>query len=124
MFDGYCSNLRNIVDPNKAKFNNMKSHDCHVFMETLLSIAFDALPDDVLKSLIEMSQFFKNLCSTTLLEDMLEKMDRNIVIILCKLEIIFPPGFFNVMEHLPVHLAEDAQLGGPIQYRWMYLFKR
>ena len=66
MLDGYCSNLRNIVDPNKAKFNNMKSHDCHVFMETLLPIAFGALLDDVLKPLIDLSQFFKNWCSTTL----------------------------------------------------------
>ena len=28
MLDGYCSNLRNIMDPSEAKFNNMKSHDC------------------------------------------------------------------------------------------------
>ena len=71
MRDGYCANLRNIVGLNEAKFNNMKNHDSHVFMETLLPIAFDALPDDVLKSLIELSQFFKNLCSTTLWEDVL-----------------------------------------------------
>jgi len=114
MPDGYCSNLRNSVDPNEAKFNNMKSSDCHVFMETLLSIAFGAFPDDVLKPLIEISQFFKNLCSTTLREDMLEEMRRNIVIILCKLETIFPPDIFNVMEHLLVHLAEETQLSGPV----------
>jgi len=63
MPDGYCSNLRNIVDPNEAKFNNMKSHNCYVFMETLLLIAFGVLLDDVLKPLVEISQFFKNLCS-------------------------------------------------------------
>ena len=68
----------------------------------------------MLKPLIEISQFFKNLCSTTLREDMLEELHRNIVITLCKLETIFPPGFFNVMEHLPAHLAEEAQLGGPV----------
>ena len=78
MPDGYCSNLKNIVDPNETKFNNMKSYDCHVFMQTLLPIAFGALPDDVLKPLIEISKFFKNLCSTTLREDMLEEMHRNI----------------------------------------------
>ena len=66
MLDEYCSNLRNIVDPNEVKFNNMKIHDCHVFMETLLPITFGALPDDVLKPFIEISQFFKNLYSTTL----------------------------------------------------------
>ncbi|GKF78611.1 hypothetical protein Tco_0234179, partial [Tanacetum coccineum] len=25
------------------------------------------------------------------------------------------------MEHLPIHLAEEALLVGPVQYRWMYL---
>ena len=28
------------------------------------------------------------------------------------------------MEHLPVHLAYEAYLGGPVQYRWMYPFER
>jgi len=50
-------------------------------------------------------------------------MHQNIAITLCKLEMIFPPGFFNVMEHLPVHLEEEAQLGGSVQYRWTYPFE-
>jgi len=53
--DGQCSNLRNIVDLNDAKFNHVESHDCHVFMETLLPIAFGALPNDVLKLPTEIS---------------------------------------------------------------------
>ena len=104
------------MDPNEAMFNNMKSYYCHVFMETLLLIALRTFPDDVLKRLIEISQFFKNLCSTTLREDVPEEMHRNIVITLCKLETIFPSRFFNVMEHLLVHLAEEARLGGHAQY--------
>lgn len=43
---------------------------------------------------------------------------------LCNLEKIFPPAFFDVMEHLPVHLPDEALLGGPVQYRWMYPFER
>jgi hypothetical protein len=34
-----------------------------------------------------------------------------------RLEMIFPPGFFDIMMHLPVHLAEEAKLGGPVCYR-------
>ncbi|BAT73831.1 hypothetical protein VIGAN_02141300 [Vigna angularis var. angularis] len=51
-------------------------------------------------------------------------MDENIPIILCKLERIFPPAFFDSMEHIPIHLAYEAWLGGPVQYRWMYPFER
>ncbi|CAL5197365.1 unnamed protein product [Lathyrus oleraceus] len=28
------------------------------------------------------------------------------------------------MEHLPIHLPNEAILDGPVQYRWMYPFKR
>lgn len=28
------------------------------------------------------------------------------------------------MEHLPVHLPDEAALGGPVQYKWMYVFER
>ncbi|KAJ9549585.1 hypothetical protein OSB04_022128 [Centaurea solstitialis] len=35
-----------------------------------------------------------------------------------------PPGFFDSMEHLVVHLAREALVGGPVQYRWMYLYER
>ena len=44
--------------------------------------------------------------------------------ILCNLEKIFPPSFFDVMEHLPIHLSYEAKLGGPVHYRWMYPFER
>jgi len=43
MPDGYSSFMVNCVDVDGAKLPNLKSHNCHVFMENLLSIAFDAL---------------------------------------------------------------------------------
>nr|GEV86446.1 hypothetical protein [Tanacetum cinerariifolium] len=51
-------------------------------------------------------------------------MERNIMVTMCKLEKILPPGFFNHMEHLLVHLSYEARVDGPEQYRWMYPFER
>jgi len=51
-------------------------------------------------------------------------MKNNIPALLCKLEQIFPPSFFNSMEHLPVHLPYEVRVDGPVQYRWMYPFER
>ncbi|GJX46423.1 protein kinase, ATP binding site-containing protein [Tanacetum coccineum] len=34
--------------------------------------------------------------------------------ILCELERIYPPAFFDIMIHLPIHLALEALEGGPI----------
>jgi hypothetical protein len=42
--------------------------------------------------------------------DDLEKMAP---VLLCKLEKIFPPGFFLAMQHLILHLLYEAQMGGP-----------
>ncbi|KAK8921612.1 hypothetical protein KSP39_PZI020469 [Platanthera zijinensis] len=123
--DGYASNLGRCVNLEDYSMHGMKSHDCHIFMERLFPLAFrDLLPEVVWNGLTELSQFFRDLCSTTLYESDMKKMEENIVVILCKLEKIFPPAFFDSMEHLPIHLAYEARVGGPVQYRWMYPFER
>ncbi|XP_057439916.1 uncharacterized protein LOC130731673 [Lotus japonicus] len=124
MPDGYASNLSRCVNIREGNFIGMKSHDCHIFMERLLPIAFSALPLQVWKPIAELSKYFKDLCSSTLQLSDLLLMEQNIIITTCKLERIFPPGFFNSMEHLHIHLAYEAIAGGPIQYRWMYPFER
>nr|XP_027186018.1 uncharacterized protein LOC113784049 [Cicer arietinum] len=108
MPDGYASNLARCTD----------------VMECLLPFAFSSLPDHVRKPLTELSQFFKGLCINTLRHDELVKLGENIPFIICKLERIFPPGFFDSMEYLPIHLPYEAKLGGPVQYRLMYPFER
>ena len=115
--NGYSSNFSNKVDPSSARLQNMESHDHHVFLEVLLPIAFSALPDEVLEPLSALSDFFKNLCANKLCEDILMKMHHTIPIILCKLETIFPPVFWNVMKHVPVHFSTKSILGwaNPLQ---------
>lgn len=54
----------------------------------------------------------------------LVKLEENIILILCKLEKIFPPAFFDVMVHLAIHLPREVKLGGPVHYRWMYPIER
>lgn len=123
--DGYASNIARCVNEKERRLYGVKSHDCHIFMQRLLPIAFrDILPKSVWEAISELSVFFKGLCSTVLYKDHVEQLEKNIVEILCKLEKIFPPAFFGCMEHLPVHLAYEAKVGGPLQYRWMYPFER
>ena len=122
--DEYASNLGRCVDLKQGKMHGMKSHDCHVFMQRLLPIAFDSLPKAIWKPLVELSHFFRELTSTRLNIEKLKVMENNIPVLLCKLEQIFPPGFFDSMEHLPIHLPYEARVGGPVQYRWMYPFER
>ncbi|KAJ8770996.1 hypothetical protein K2173_023321 [Erythroxylum novogranatense] len=123
--NGYVSNLARCVDLRKYKLFGMKSHDCHVFMQRLIPIAFrECLPSKVWEAITELSLFFKSLTSIEINIGEMEKLEHEIPVILCKLEGIFPPSFFDCMEHLPVHLPHEAKLVGPVQYRWMYPFER
>jgi hypothetical protein len=55
---------------------------------------------------------------------MMEKLEEEIPMLLCKLEKIFPPGWFNLMQQLLVHLSYEVKIGDPQQYRWMYHIER
>ena len=123
--DGYASNISRCVKEAQCKVSSMKSHDCHVFIQRLISVAFRPyLPRPLWEALTEFSVFFRDICATNLNVNHLELMQRNIIEILCKLEKIFPPSFFDSMEHLTIHLPYEAQAGGPVQYQWMYPFER
>ena len=110
---------------NECKLIGLKSHDCHIFMERLISIALKlVLPNFVWSAITELSNFLCDICSIVLKESHMEKLERDIPIIICNLEMIFPPSFFNSMKHLLVHLPYEAKVACPVQFRWMYPFER
>jgi hypothetical protein len=74
--------------------------------------------------LLDLSCFFREICSKTLRLEDLNRLEDRIPIILCNLEKIFPPSFFTVMVHLVIHLVRECKLGGPVHYRWMYPVER
>ncbi|XP_026407860.1 uncharacterized protein LOC113303082 isoform X2 [Papaver somniferum] len=123
--DGYSSNIGRHVKVKERKLVGMKSHDLHVIMQQFLPLAIrKTLPTKVSSVLIELSLFFRELCSKTLLPEDLRLLEKSIAVTLCNLERIFPPAFFDFMVHLLIHLASEALLGGPVQYRWMYPVER
>jgi hypothetical protein len=79
---------------------------------------------EIYEAIAELGNFFQQICAKTLKVDVLNRMRGEIPIILCKLEKIFPPSFFDVMVHLSIHLIDDAILRGPVQYGWMYPVER
>ncbi|CAN1289729.1 hypothetical protein LINPERPRIM_LOCUS20410 [Linum perenne] len=123
--DGYASNISRCSNVMEGKLSGMKSHDCHVLHQRFLPVGIRGCMDQRIVSVLgELGYFFHKLCCKSLYIDALEKLKDDIVIILCKLELIFPPAFFDVMVHLAVHLPHEAILGGPVQYRWMYPIER
>jgi hypothetical protein len=125
MPDGVSSNIRRCVDLNSCKVSGLKTHDCHLILQKLLPLVVRRiLPEQVVLALIQLSNFFDALCSKELVQADLDKLSSSIRETVCRLEMLFPPSFFDIMMHLPVHLAEEAKLGGPVCYRWMYPVER
>ena len=62
--------------------------------------------------LAELSYFFRVLCAKELSPGVLEEMEELAPELICKLEMIFPPDFFNSMQHLILHLPTKPRLGG------------
>ncbi|KAF7139861.1 hypothetical protein RHSIM_Rhsim06G0085100 [Rhododendron simsii] len=123
--DGYASNISRSFQNKEHKVSGMKSHDNHILMQQLLPLALRrVLPKQVRSPLIKLCNFFRELCSKVLHARDLIRLEKQIAITLCELERIFPPSFFDIMMHLPIHLATEAKLAGPVHYRWMYPIER
>lgn len=123
--DGYSSNISNCVCLEERKLMGLKSHDCHVLMQQLLSVALKGLlPKGTRNALFLLCAFYNELCQRVLDRNRLEQIEENIAETLCMLERYFPPSFFTISVHLTIHLAREARLCGPVQFRWMYPFER
>ncbi|XP_073137452.1 uncharacterized protein [Henckelia pumila] len=123
--DGYSSNIGNCVSIADHKLIGLKSHDCHVLMQQLLSVALiNLLPKGPRNALFRLSAFYNELCQRVLNRNRLEQLEESIAETLCMLERYFPPAFFTISVHLTIHLAREARLCGPVHFRWMYPFER
>jgi hypothetical protein len=69
------------------KINGLKNHDYHIFMERLMPTMFHGyLNDDVWVALAELSLFYIQLCAKEIKKEMMEKLEKGISMLLCKLE--------------------------------------
>ena len=123
--DGYASNISRRVNLKDSMISGLKSHDNHILMQQLLPIALhESMPTLVTRPLIKLSYFFREICQKTLKFSEIENLEKDIVVMLCELEKIFPPSFFIVMVHLVIHLATEAKMCGPVHNHQMYLIER
>ncbi|XP_021763790.1 uncharacterized protein LOC110728454 [Chenopodium quinoa] len=123
--EGYSSNIRNFVNMENLKLVGLKSHDCHVLMQHLLPVAIRLiLPKNVRFAITRLCLFFNVIYSKVFDPKELTALEDGIVVTLCQLEMYFPPSFFDVMIHLPVHLVREVRFCGPVYLRNQWPFER
>jgi hypothetical protein len=119
--DGYTASLRRSVNMMIGKLLGLKSHDYHIIMKRLMLVMFRGYFDDVMwMVLVKLSYFYRQLYAKEIMVEMMQKLEKEIPVLLCKMQKFFPSEFFNLMQHLLIHLSYEAKVGGPVQYRWMY----
>jgi hypothetical protein len=103
----------------------LKSHDYHILMQQVLPLCVRTLMQkDVRMAIIRVCCIFGRLCVQFVDPSTMTTLYEETVLIMCLLERVFPPSFFDVMSHLPVHLVQQLDICGPVHMRWMYPMER
>jgi hypothetical protein len=105
------------VNLKTLRINGAKSHDYHIMMEQLMpSMFWGYIPQHVWQILAELSFFYRKLCVKEIDPIKMANMEQEAPVLLCKLEKLFPPGFFHPMQHLILHLPYEARIGSRMQF--------
>jgi hypothetical protein len=72
----------------------------------------------------ELSYFYRQICAKQVSKVMMQRLKKEIAVLVCKMVKVFPPGWYNTMQHLLVHLPWEDKVGGPVKFRWIYSKER
>ena len=96
---GYAANLAKRISSDGSKVQGLKTHDCHVLLQRILPAGLRGFVEkkpvlgicgELYETIAELGKFFRELCSRNLRIDVINRLKRDIVLILCKLEKIYP----------------------------------
>ena len=70
-----------------GKLIGLKSHDFHILMERIIPIMFRGyMPDAMWQAIATLSYFYRQICAKEISKNMMEKLEKEIPMLLCKLE--------------------------------------
>ena len=122
---GCAANISWYVRISERKVVGYKSHDAHFMLHYLLQFAVRrTLKPEVALPLIKLGAFLRGLWRKVIDLDYLQKLEKEIVYILCEFEMIFVQALFDIMIHLLVHLCREVEYGGPVSVRSMFPMER
>jgi hypothetical protein len=88
--DGYAAGFRRSMNLKTMKMNGLKSHDFHIIMERFMHVMFCGyISDAVWKTLAVVSYFYRQLCAKEIRRDVMEQLEKEAPVLLCKLEKYF-----------------------------------
>nr|ABA96885.1 transposon protein, putative, CACTA, En/Spm sub-class, expressed [Oryza sativa Japonica Group] len=109
-------------------WKDLEVHHCIDLMhveKNLLPIAIrNILPPKVRHTIQRLCFFFHAIGQKIIDPEGLDELQAELVRTLCHLEMYFRPTFFDIMEHLPLHLVRQTKFCGPAFMTQMYSCER
>jgi hypothetical protein len=122
---GFSSNIKGIINIPEKKFINLKSHDCHVIMTQLLSVALrEILPPHVRLATVKLCVFLNVISQKAINPFDIATLQNDVVQCLVSFELVFPLSFFDIMTHLLVYLVKEINILDPVFLHNMFPFER
>jgi hypothetical protein len=121
---GFSTNIKGIINMAEKKFQNLKSHDCHMLMTQLLPVALRGiLHENFRVPIMKLCVFLNAILQKVINSEDLQRLQNDVAQCLVSFEVVFPPSFFNIMTHLLVHLVEEISILGPVFLHNMFPFE-
>ena len=120
---GFSSTLTKHIG--EKRLLGLKSHDHHILLQQILpAVVRNSLTRGVRETIIRLGNLFQRICAKVIRLSEIQPLRTCAAEVLCLLEVHFPPGFFDVMTHLVIHLVDELEICGPVHARWCYSVER
>src|SRR3954470_17936378 len=101
---GFSSNIKGIINMAEKKFQNLKTHECHVIMTQLLPVELRGLlPENIRLAIVKLCAFLNAISQKVIDPEIIPRLQNDLVQCLVNFELVFPPSFFNIMMHVLLH---------------------
>jgi hypothetical protein len=122
---GFSSNISKLVSVKDLSMCGYNYHDCDMLMMIFLAITIRAIKTMRIKVLIACLCYFFNTVSQKMIGHKdLDDLKAYMIETMCMLEMYFPPSFFDMEEHLMIHLIYQILTLGPLYLHSMFSYDR
>ena len=103
----------------------LKTHDYHRLLQHILPMAMIGMASKEVQDVVwSLGKLLRWVYLKKIYVEESPRMRVLAVEVVCKLELAFPPSFFDCQVHLLVHLVDPVAIAGPVHCRWMYWLER
>jgi hypothetical protein len=122
---GFSSNISKLVSMNDLSMYSYNFHDFHMKMMVFLTIAIRAIKPVHVKVIITRLCYFFNTVSHKVIDRKeLDDLRAYMIETMCMFEMCFSPSFFDMQQHLMIHLVDQIHILGPLYLHIMFPYEQ